>query len=499
MTYAAVKTRAQYGTEAKPVLVEVHLSNGLPSFSIVGLPDKAVRESKDRVRSALLSCQFELPHRHITVNLSPADLPKDGGRFDLPIALGILHASKQIQFHTLEHYCIAGELSLDGKLKPIQGALPFAYTCLKEQQSTILPTANTSALSWLPNLKLYPANHLLDVVAHLSGQKSLTAQTFSPIQDTHPQVGDYAEVQGQLQAKRAFEIAAAGGHNLMMQGPPGAGKSMLASRLPSILPPLTLNERIELSILYSLTRLQVYPNQQRPFRQPHHSSSAVALIGGGSIPKPGEISLAHHGALFLDELPEFDRKVLEVMRQPLETGEVHIARARDHVCFPARFQLIAAMNPCPCGYLSENSQRCTCSHLQIQRYQTKLSGPLLDRIDLHIWVNALTPEELHQTTEGECSQAIKERVIAAQAIQVERQNKLNHQLTAKQLMQHLSVSSNAKQLLQKASEQFQLSARRYYRVLRVARTIADLSASKQIEVAHMAEALSLRQDQSSNR
>ena len=387
MSLAIVHSRAQVGVEAPAVTVEAHLANGLPSLALVGLPETAVKESKDRVRSAILNCAFEFPPRRITLNLAPADLPKDGGRFDLAIALGILAASGQVPASALEQLECLGELALSGAIRPVQGVLPAALAARAAGRTLMVPKANAEEASLASGLDVIAVEHLLEVAAHLNGQTPIAPYQAQGLLRQVLPYPDLAEVQGQIAAKRALLVAAAGSHNLLFSGPPGTGKTLLASRLPGLLPPLDEQEALEVAAIHSVashTPLSAWP--QRPFRTPHHSASGPALVGGGSRPQPGEITLAHQGVLFLDELPEFDRKVLEVLREPLESGHIVIARARDKVRFPARFQLVAAMNPCPCGHLGDPSGRCRCSAEQIQRYRGKLSGPLLDRIDLHLSV-----------------------------------------------------------------------------------------------------------------
>ena len=495
MELAVVYSRGRSGIEAPLITVEVHVANGLPAFNIVGLPEATVRESRDRVKSALLNSRFEFPIQRITVNLAPADLPKDGGRFDLAIALGILSASKQIPHQRLaQHECV-GELSLGGELRPISGVLPIAIEAKKQGRKLILPKDNAEEAALIKGIELVPVEHLLDVCAYLHGQKQIEYICEPSNYFQHDDI-DFSDVHGHYQVKRAFEIAAAGAHNLLMLGPPGTGKSMLASRLPTILPPLTETQAQESAAIASISEQQwnVANWLKPPFRAPHHTASAAALVGGGSNPRPGEISLAHNGALFLDELPEFDRKVLEVLREPLETGHITISRAARQVNFPARFQLIAAMNPCPCGYLGDSSGRCHCTSEQIARYRAKISGPLLDRIDMHLEVPRVSHQVLREgSTEGEeTSATIRQRVIAARSIALNRQGKANAVLNAKEVKQLCTLSPQGYALLEQAMERFALSNRAYHRILKLARTIADLAHSKTIELQHLSEAINYR-------
>jgi magnesium chelatase family protein len=499
MSLAIVHTRARFGIVAPAVTVEVHLSNGLPCLSIVGLPETAVKESKDRVRSALINSQFEFPSRRITINLAPADLPKDGGRFDLAIAIGILAASGQIPESVLEGMEFIGELALTGELRGVNGVLPAAIACGKAERALIIAKDNAEEVGLCMDTKSYGANNLLEVCAHLSGKNKLSEIKFKQPKALQNSP-DFEEVHGQLHAKRALEVAAAGGHNILLYGPPGTGKTMLASRLPSIMPQLMQSQSLEVTSIHSLCGYKYQQWQVPPFRNPHHTASSVALVGGGSHPKPGEISLAHHGVLFLDELPEFQRQVLEVLREPLESGVIQISRATAQLSFPARFQLVAAMNPCPCGYLSSRStliqQRCTCTREQIQRYRKKISGPLLDRIDLHVPVNSLSIDELNlgsiKKTENEPSIVIRARVIAAREIQYKRQQCKNAELSVKQLEHFCPLGESERELIGRAIETLGLSARAYHRIIKVAQTIADLSESPRIESDHLGEALGLR-------
>ena len=496
MSLAIIHSRAQVGIDAPLVTVEAHISNGLPKLSIVGLPEAVVKESKDRVRSALLNSHFEFPARRITINLAPADLPKEGGRFDLPIALGILAASKQIPVNRLLEFEFAGELALSGEIRPIRGTLPFALKAQQQGKILIVPAANADEASLIKNIQVLPARHLLDVCAHLTGQKFLQPHQCSlPLsnQQIHP---DIADVKGQHQAKRALLIAAAGGHSLLMKGTPGAGKTMLASRLLSVLPPLTEQEAIDIAVIKSLAKngLDLATWCQRPFRAPHHTVSSVALVGGSNPPQPGEISLAHQGVLFLDELPEFNHKALEALREPLESGTIIISRAACQVEFPARFQLIAAMNPCPCGHAQTSNfgTRCQCTTEQVKRYQNRISGPLLDRIDLHVQVSPLPISEISRQAVVETSAELQEQATQARQKQLQRSGKPNCLLQGKELITYCSLNESTQQLLTQAIDKFNLSARAYQKVLRVARTIADLSAKEHIDSEHLAEALTYR-------
>jgi len=494
MSFAKIYTRGLLGLHAPLIEVEVHVSQGLPSLTIVGLPEAAVRESKDRVRSAIINSGFQFPTKRLTINLAPADLPKDGSRLDLPIALGILIASGQIPENVTDNLEFIGELALDGQLRSITGILSIAIACQQLGHQLILPEQNAQQASQLPHFEVFAAQHLKDVCDHLSNQQPLqqyqASQTAAPDQYRF----DLADVKGQLRPRRALEIAAAGGHSLLFKGPPGTGKTLLASRLASILPPLDSQENLEVASIYSVSNTS-HPFGQRPFRAPHHTASAIALVGGGSHPKPGEITLAHLGVLFLDELPEFDRKVLEVLRQPLESKEIVISRASRQITFPANFQLIAAMNPCPCGYAFNQDIRCQCSADAIKRYQSRISGPLLDRIDLHLDVPPLQAHELQDTAPVENSQTVRERVIQAYNLQIQRQQCLNHALSPKQLEQFAPLDTQAQKIMEMAQQRLNLSARAYHRVLRVARSIADLSQHSEIQSQHLTEALSYRAQQ----
>ncbi|PTQ91165.1 YifB family Mg chelatase-like AAA ATPase [Agitococcus lubricus] len=490
MSLALVYTRAALGLQAPLVTVEVHLSQGLPALTIVGLPEAAVRESKDRVRSALLNAGFDFPQRRLTINLAPADLPKEGGRFDLPIALGILAASGQLNAQWLQQKEFLGELALTGELRPITGVLAASLASTQQQHVLCVPADNAAEAARPSGAKVYGFSDLKQLYRFLQGEISPSIAQ-APVDNVPTHVLDLADVKGQHRARRALEIAAAGQHSLLMMGPPGTGKTLLASRLPSILPPLDDSKSIEVATIHSIAG-HTAPFGIAPFRAPHHTASAPALVGGGSQPKPGEISLAHHGVLFLDELPEFDRKVLEVLREPLESGQVVISRAAKQMTFPAAFQLVAAMNPCPCGFLGDGSSRCRCTVEQIGRYRAKLSGPLLDRIDLHIEVPAITTTQLRETQASESSAIVRQRVLGARAQQVARQGCTNQALTVRQLEQFCGLGAQENKLLDQAMQRLRLSARAYHRILRVARTIADLSQSDTILVPHVTEAIGYR-------
>ena len=494
MSLAIVYSRARLGMDAPLVTVEVHLSNGLPSLSIVGLPETAVKESKDRVRSAILNSHFDFPARRITVNLAPADLPKEGGRFDLPIALGILAANRQIPAGELDANEFAGELALSGELRPINGVLPITLQTTRAARTLIIPRENTTEALLVEDACVIAASHLLEVTAHLSQTQRLQPATAPASLQKREGLPDLAAVRGQHHARRALEIAASGGHSLLFIGPPGTGKSMLASRLPGILPEMNEQEALESAIVRSISGLPIDAPRWRirAFRAPHHTASAAALVGGGSNPRPGEISLAHHGVLFLDELPEFDRRVLEVLREPLETGSIMISRAAQQAEFPARFQLIAAMNPCHCGWLGDPSGRCRCTSEQVQRYRNRISGPLLDRIDMHVEVPRISIKKMNGQ-KGERSDVVRKRVVSARSTQISRNNTLNSQLTNEQIDEACILEKQDRLLLQTAIEKLRLSTRAYYRILKLARTIADLENIEQISTRHLTEAINYRQ------
>ena len=497
MTLAVFASRALSGLEAPAVRVETHLGTGLPSFSIVGLPDVEVRESRERVRAALVNSGFTFPPGRITVNLSPADLPKASSRFDLPIALGLLLASGQLTLpddmpaHALADIVLAGELSLTGALVPVASPLPLALAVARERPGAVLvlPKGSADIAAWVPGVRVLAAQTLAEVVAHLAGASVLTAGQ-PAAWPAAPDMPCLSDVRGQPAARRALEVCAAGGHSLLMVGPPGAGKSMLAQRLPGLLPPLSVTHALEAAALAALAG-GVLPLGQPPLRAPHHTVSATALVGGGSRPRPGEISLAHRGVLFLDELPEFGRKALESLREPMETGRVAISRALHQVEYPARFQLVAAMNPCPCGWRGHPTRPCRCSPDQVERYAGKISGPLLDRIDLHL---AIPPADLRWLDEppGEPSSVVRARVVRCRDRQLARQGKPNAALQGAELERHCPMPRAARDLLQQAIRRLDGSARALHRALRVARTLSDLDEADEIEARHVAEAVQYR-------
>ena len=500
MSLAIVHSRALDALRSPAVTVEVHLANGLPGVTLVGLADTEVKEARERVRAALQTSALEWPtNKRITVNLAPADLPKESGRFDLPIAIGILAASGQVDATKLEAFEFAGELSLAGELRPVRGALAMALAAAHEsggaQRAMVLPAESAAQAARVAGVRVHAAAHLLEVVRALQpGDATEPLPLAQAESDAAPMIWpELREVKGQAGAKRALEIAAAGGHGVLMVGPPGSGKSMLAQRFASLLPPLTHDEAMESAALLSLTAQGALPRWgERPWRAPHHSASAAALVGGGSPPRPGEISLAHHGVLFLDELPEFPRHALEALREPLETGRVTISRAARQSDFPARFQLIAAMNPCPCGHLGSLQRACRCSPDEAARYQSRLSGPLLDRIDLQVEVPAVPLAALAGAPDGEPSTQIAARVAIARERALQRQGVLNHALAGEALQRHAALDAGGSSFLESAAQRLGWSARGYHRTLRVARSIADLAGSAAITLPQLAEAIQYR-------
>lgn len=490
---AQVRTYSLFGLEAQPITVEVDVSQGMPFYAVVGLPDKAVEESRERVRAALKNAGFPYPQGRVVINLAPAELRKEGTHYDLPIALGLLCAQGAVSLEALQGVAAAGELGLDGELRPVPGAVNLALGAYKEGYKLLMPLASAQEAALIEGVQVFGAAHLAQLVRFLQGHEDLPPARPSPECEPAEAALDLLDVKGQAKAKRALEIAAAGAHHLLMTGTPGSGKTMLAKRLVGLLPPLQNEEALEVTRIHSAAgRLLRGLIQTPPFRSPHHTVSDAGLIGGGTIPKPGEISLAHRGVLFLDEFPEFSRDALEVLRQPLEDGVVTISRARASFTYPARFLLVAAMNPCPCGWFGDPERSCACTPAQRQRYAGRISGPLLDRFDLVVEVPRLTPEELSRAPEGEPTAIVRERVLAARERMKARQGRLNSELLGRALRQHAALSPSGEALLHAATKRLALTARSYDRILRVARSIADLAGAEHIQEAHLAEALTYR-------